>query len=92
MSGEFGDYGSGGYMHDKILKAIDDCADGHYCYTQAFGGVLEAVRSLARDISYCEAGDSSMDSNLKPKHLEAIKTTIFILEEYEKVIRNYKEK
>lgn len=64
MSGEFGIY-LGGYMHNKILYASEDCKqDCTFPVTHALGDVLDKLYLIAKDVSYYEASDISYEDAL----------------------------
>ena len=69
MSGEFGDYGVGGYMHDKIRVAIEDCEGGCFYGTKKLAIALQSLPELMRHISYIEAYDSGVDNMKELLHL-----------------------
>lgn len=58
MSREFGSY-HGGYFHDKIRNAAEDCREeGRDPLTKLWGSFLEEFAEVAYAISTSEAGDS----------------------------------
>lgn len=57
MSGEFGECSWGGYFHTKIANAADDAAGGG-ADARAWVPFLDVLASIAREISYAEAGDT----------------------------------
>jgi hypothetical protein len=61
MSGEFG---GGGYFHDKMRAAVEDCEGGHEDITRKFVPVMREVSRIAHLLSWVEAGDSSGDESL----------------------------
>jgi hypothetical protein len=59
MSREFGSY-HGGYFHDKISNAAEDCRDSSCKLTTMWGEFLETFHSVAYEISNYEASDSGL--------------------------------
>lgn len=62
MSREFGEYYSGGYFHDKISYAAEDCKEGRDQLTRLWGEFLEEFKDVAYQISNSEAADSGPDA------------------------------
>jgi hypothetical protein len=65
MSGEFGDYGPGGFFHWKIDNAASDALGGRDKLTRLWGEFLNDLRDLTREISYSEACDTNEDSSVE---------------------------
>ena len=61
MSGEFGEYGGGGYFHSKIEQCAEDCDGGSAEITRLWGAFLKEFVPVAKSISWCEASDSGED-------------------------------
>lgn len=57
MSREFGSY-NGGFFHEQIEQAADDCLAGIDKTTQLWGAFLKEFYDVAYAISTSEAGDS----------------------------------
>ena len=58
MSREFGEYHNGGYFHEEIKNAADDCATGRDELTKLWGKFLDEFYHIAYQISNSEACDS----------------------------------
>ncbi len=56
MSREFGSC-DGGYFHNQMRSAADDCAEGSYELTRHWGAFLEAFHPIAHAIASSEAHD-----------------------------------
>jgi hypothetical protein len=65
MSGEFGEYGTGGYHHRKVSSAHEDLLDGTLHPTsQAWAPVYDLMAQVARAISWheaCDSGEGALD-------------------------------
>ena len=55
MSGEFGNCATAHFMHDKVLAAAEDCSEGRYEVTCAFGRLLGVLAPIAQMIPTLEA-------------------------------------
>lgn len=98
MSREFGEYGGGGYFHNKIADAADDAKGGRDQLTRLWGDFLEEFSNVAYSISTSEACDSGeydpiMENIARMPQLNAILIKIGnYLEPYEEVARRAVEK
>jgi hypothetical protein len=94
MSGEFGEFHSGGYFHDKVRAAAEDCLDGgrrdNNDLTRLWGEFLEIMVPLARDISWFEACDSGYDAPVLGT-LGAVPKLRTKLDEIAQVVDRYKQ-
>lgn len=59
MSGEFGSYKNGYFWYQMQIAAMD-CLEGDEEITKLWGEFLREFEPIAKAISWCEAGDSSV--------------------------------
>lgn len=59
MSGEFGEYLSGGYFATKLSSAALDACGGSLEITRLWGDVLDALATIGVDLGLAEACDST---------------------------------
>ena len=65
MSREFGEYGGGGYFHDKMRAALEDLQDcAREDFHKKFIPLFEELYDLAYAISSVEACDSGIDRSI----------------------------
>lgn len=86
MSGEFGSHDLGGYMHELVRYAAEDChqeAQGD-TLTVLFGDLLEALYPVARGISWYQAADSGPSEPVVRlvEQLPEIKRAVKVLEDH----------
>lgn len=83
MSREFGDC-IGGFFHDKIRNAADDCKTGRDHLTKLWGEFLHEFESVAYQISNSEACDSGPDSPISEtiRKIPVLKEKLFAVESF----------
>lgn len=65
MSREFGEYGGGGYFHDKLRNALEDLQhEAREDFHKKFIPLFEQLYELAYAIASVEAGDSCIDRSI----------------------------
>ena len=87
MSREFGE-GPGGFFHNKIQDAAEDCRGGDCEITKKWGRFLEEFYNLAWHISTAEACDSS-EASLIVESIKAIPLLKSKMEDIEKYLGKY---
>ena len=84
MSREFGNLYNGGYFHDEIRHAAEDCATGRDQLTKLWGEFLEEFYNIAYQISNSEASDSGPYAPIieSINRMESLKAALDKINEY----------
>ena len=84
MSGEFGHHRGGGYFHEQVANAADDCSDlGNLQVTKNVGKILDSLVPIAEAVSWAEASDTI--------EADAILSVIKNISTLEKSVENLKQ-
>jgi hypothetical protein len=83
MSREFGEY-VGGYFHNKIQSAYEDCKGSGNKLTQMWGEFLEEFYDVAYEIANFEASDSGLYAPIMEsiKQVPVMQKKLAEIEEY----------
>ena len=93
MSGEFGSY-TGGYVHDQIDYAADDCQASDEPMTRLLGDILRALHPIARGVCWHEAADSGPEAPVMAamEALPAVRAAVRAMEKHVEPYRRVAER